>query len=99
MGDLTSLKLAGDLHLVSVFDEPDRVLHKEAKIVFSNTRTDFYTLYFGLLALLILTKLAFRVLVTAVVDNFANGRVGGRRHDDEVEALFPRLSKSCAALA
>jgi len=71
------LEHAGHLDLVALFEESDRLLDLERKIVFSDPRTDLYTFYFELFALLVLAALTFQVLVPSVVDDSTNGRRSG----------------------
>ena len=63
-----------------------------------NARTDLYTLYFLLFALFILSELAFKVLVLAVIDNSTNGRLRGGRYHHQVHTLVFSESKSLPAL-
>ena len=66
--------------------------------MFSNSRTDLYTLYLLLFALLIFPLLAFQVFVLSVVDNLAYGWLGSRRNKHEVEPLVSSHLESLAAL-
>jgi hypothetical protein len=95
--DFTSLEHAGHFDLVPLFHELLGFLDLKRKIVFSDPRTDLYTLYLGLLALLILPLLALQVFILAIIDDLGNRRIGRRGDENEVEAfVFGNLQRLAA---
>ncbi len=92
--DLARPKHARDLYLVPGFEEADGLSDTGLKIVLRDSRTDLYTLNFLLFALLILSELAFVVLMLTVVDDPTDRRLRGRAYHHEVEAAFTRLVES-----
>jgi hypothetical protein len=88
MRDFTGAELTGDFHLVAILNEADRLLERRLNVVLRNPRTDLYTLYVLGFALVLLGLLARLVLVFAVIDDSADGRLGGRSDHHQVEAMF-----------
>lgn len=98
VGHLTCLEHARHLNLVSFFEKPRGVSNQEPDIVLCNERTDLYTLYVLLLFLSVTILLFGLVLVTAVIDDLADRRLGSRRHHHEVQSLLSSDGESLAAL-
>ncbi len=88
MGNFPGLELTGYFDLVPFLQEVNRFLQVERDIVFLNPRTDLYTLYFLLFALVLLLLLLGRVLIPAVIDDFSNRRGRRRRDKYKIESLF-----------
>lgn len=78
VGDFAGLEHAGHFDLMPLFKKLNSFLDVKGEIVFCDARTDLYTFNFLLLALLILSLLAFEVLVLPEVDDSADRRLGGR---------------------
>ncbi len=85
---LSGTELTGDLHLVAVLNEADRLFECRENVVLRNPRTDLYTLYVLGFALVLLGLLACLVLVFAVINDSANRRLSGWSNHDQVEAMF-----------
>ncbi len=74
------------------------VLDEKGEVVLRNSRTDLYTLYFLLLALLILALLPFQILVPTVVDDLDDRRLRGGGNHDEVQTLISCLVQRLSTL-
>src|SRR5688572_25916813 len=84
------------LHLVAIFDEALDVVLLELVIVLVHLRTelDFLDLDHLLVALRFPGPLLLLVLILAVVHDSTDGRHGGRRDFDQVEAFLAGKDKS-----
>jgi hypothetical protein len=98
VSDLTSFKHARDFHLPALFQELDGFADVSLNIVFSDTRTNLYTLYILLLALLIAALLPFQILMLTVVNNSADWGLGGWADHHKIQTFILRHRKSHPAL-
>src|SRR5271165_2697569 len=98
MCDLSSLEHASYSNLAPILQKLLSLPNVGLQVVLRNTRTDLYTLYFLLFALFVFALLALHILVSAVVDDSANGGLSTWTDHDKVESLFFCLGESLTAL-
>lgn len=68
--------------------ELERLLNRDLYIMVGDARTDLYTLYVLLLALLVLILLFRHVLMLAKIDNAAHWRLGVGSNHNQVKSFF-----------
>lgn len=98
MRNFARLEHAGHFDLVAFLQKLQSLPDSDVQVVLSNARTDLYTLYFLLLALLVLSLLPFEVFQLAVVGNANHRGLGAGVDHDEVQPFIARLIKSLSAL-